>query len=57
VEQFISRAVLLRKGEIVGDVTTLELQEQGKDLMTYVKEVYSYKADRVMKALSDLTEE
>ena len=57
VEQFISRAVLLRKGEIVGDVTTLELQEQGKDLMTYVKEVYSYKADRVMKALSDLTED
>ena len=57
VEQFISRAVLLRKGEIVGDVTTLELQEQGKELMTYVKEIYSYKADRVMKALSDLTEE
>ena len=57
VEQFISRAVLLRRGEIVGDVQTLDLQEQGKDLMTYVKEVYSYKADRVMKALSDLTEE
>lgn len=57
VEQFISRAVLLRRGKIVGDVTTLELQEQGKDLMTYVKEIYSYKADRVMKALSDLTEE
>jgi len=57
VEQFISRAVLLRKGEIVGDVTTLELQEQGEDLMTYVKEIYSDQADRVMKALSDLTEE
>lgn len=57
VEQFISRAVLLRKGEIVGDVSMLELQEQGKDLMGYVKEVYSYKADRVMKALSELTEE
>ena len=56
VEQFISRAVLLRKGEIVSDVTMLDLQEQGKDLMTYVKEVYSYRADRVMKALSDLTE-
>ena len=56
VEQFISRAVLLRNGEVVGDVTMLELQEQEKDLMTYVKEVYSYKADRVMKALSDLTE-
>ena len=57
VEQFISRAVLLRKGSVVGDVTMLELEDQGKDLMSYVKEIYSYRADRVMKALSDLTEE
>lgn len=57
VEQFISRAVLLQKGKIVGDVTMLAMEEQGKDLMSYVKEVYSYRADRVMKALSDLTEE
>ena len=57
VEQFISRAVLLNKGKIAGDVTMLQLQEQGSDLMRYVKEVYSYKADRVFKALSDLTEE
>ncbi len=57
VEQFISRAVLLQKGGIVGDVTTVELQEQNKDLISYVKELYSYKADRVIKALSELTEE
>ena len=57
VEQFISRAVLLQKGKIAGDVTMDELDEQGKDLMSYVKEIYSYKSDRVMKALSDLTEE
>ena len=57
VEQFISRAVLLQKGKIAGDVTMDELDEQGKDLMFYVKEIYSYKSDRVMKALSDLTEE
>ena len=57
VEQFISRAVLLRRGEIVGDVTMEALQDQGRDLMSYVKEIYSYKADRVAKALSDLTEE
>lgn len=57
VEQFISRAVLLHRGEIVGDVTTLELQDQGKELMTYVKEAFSYRADRVSKALADLTEE
>jgi len=57
VEQFISRAVLLHKGEIVGDVSMLELQEREMDLMTYVKEVFRYRADRVSKALSDLTEE
>jgi len=57
VEQFISRAVLLHRGQIVGDVTMEQLQEENKPLMTYVKEVYSYRADRVAKALSDLTEE
>ena len=35
----------------------MDLQDQGKDLMTYVKEVFSYRADRVARALSDLTEE
>ena len=57
VEQFISRAVLLRKGELVGDVTMEALEDRGQDLMSYVKEVYSYRADRVAKALSDLTEQ
>ena len=45
VEQAISRAVLLRRGELVGDVTTLELEEQGRSLMDFVKETYQYKAD------------
>lgn len=57
VEQFISRAVLLHGGRIAGDVTTLELQDRGQNLMDYVKQVYSYRADRVSKALSDLTQE
>lgn len=51
VENFLGRAVLLRKGKIVGDITTLELEEQGRTLMEYVKEVYGYRADRVQKAL------
>ncbi|MCH5340179.1 MAG: ABC transporter ATP-binding protein [Acetatifactor sp.] len=51
VENFLGRAVLLRKGRIVGDITTLELEEQGRTLMEYVKEVYGYRADRVQKAL------
>lgn len=57
VAQFISRAVLLRQGKIVGDTTALALEEQGKDLMTYVKETYHYRPDRVSKALSELTDQ
>ena len=56
VENFISRAILIRKGRVVGDVTTLELEEEGKQLMDYVKETYGYRADRVVKVLRDLTE-
>ena len=55
VSQFISRAVLLRNGRIVGDVQVSQLEEEGKDLMSYIKEVYSYRPDRVSKALDQLT--
>ena len=57
VSQFISRAVLLRGGKILGDVTTLALEEAGTELMDYVRSAYHYQADRVSKALSDLTDE
>ena len=54
VESFIGRAVLLHRGKIVGDVTTLELEESGRSLMDYVKETYNYRADRVSRALKEL---
>lgn len=56
VQSFISRAVLLRKGELVGDCTIDELEEQGKDLMTYVKETYQYQSDRVSRVLCDVND-
>jgi len=56
VENFVGRAVLLHKGEIAGDIATLELEEQGKSLMEYVRETYRYRPDRVSRALSGLTE-
>ena len=55
VTGFIGRAVLLHKGRIAGDVQTVELDEQGRTLMDYVKETYSYQSDRVSRALTDLT--
>ena len=57
VSGFISRAVLLRNGRVVADTTTLELDEQGKNVLDFVKETYHYRADRVSKALSELTGE
>ena len=56
VEHFIGRAVLLHQGKVAGDVTTLELEEQGRGLMDFVKETYQYKADRVSRALGELTD-
>ena len=57
VADFIGRAVLIRKGEIVGDVSMLDLEEQGMTLMDYIKKTYHYRPDRVSKALNELTGE
>lgn len=57
VSDFIGRAVLIKNGEIVGDITTDELEESGKDLITYIKETYNYHSDRVSKALNKITGE
>ena len=55
VSAFVGRAILLRKGQIVGDTTTEALDDQGKTLMQYLKETYHYRADRVSRALDELT--
>lgn len=57
VSSFIGRAVLLRQGKIVGDISMLELEEQGSDLMRFVKQTYRYQSDRVSRALDELTGE
>lgn len=57
VSGFIGRAVLLHKGQIVGDVTMDELDESGKSLVSYIKEMYQYRSDRVGRALDKLTGE
>ena len=56
VKDCISRAVLIREGVIVGDCTADALEESGRDLMTYIKETYHYRADRVSRALGELTD-
>ena len=55
VSGFVGRAVLLHQGELIADVTTDELDEQGVTLMQYIKERYHYRADRVSRALDRLS--
>lgn len=56
VSDFIGRAILIRQGKVVGDVNTSELEEDGKTLMSYIKETYNYRSDRVSRALDDISE-
>ena len=57
VSEFIGRAILIRKGEIVADVSMMEVEEQGENLMSYIKKAYHYKADRIAQAIRDLESE
>lgn len=55
VSDFIGRAVLIRQGRVVGDISTSDLEENGKTLMSYIKETYNYRSDRVSRALDDIS--
>lgn len=57
VSDFIGRGVLIHKGQIVGDVSVSELEDSGQNLMDFIKQTYNYRVDRVIKALSEMTEE
>ena len=54
VSEFIGRAILIRKGEIVANTSMMEIEEQGDTLMSFIKKTYNYKADRVGRAISEL---
>lgn len=57
VSGFIGRAVLIRRGEIIGDTTIDEIEDNGQTLMGYIKETYHYRADRVSRALDEISGE
>ena len=56
VSGFIGRAILIRHGKIVGDISMMELEESGANLIDYIKETYHYRADRVSRAIDELTD-
>lgn len=56
VEHFISRAILLNHGKLVGDISIMELEEQEKNLINYMKETYNYNPFHVKEILDALSE-
>lgn len=54
VSGFISRAVLLSHGRLIGDKTIAELDDAGVGLMDFVRSSFGYQADRVARALDRL---
>ncbi|MBQ1891629.1 MAG: ABC transporter ATP-binding protein [Firmicutes bacterium] len=57
VSGLVSRAVLLNNGKIIGDKQIADLDEEGTGLVDYIKNAFSYKADRVFQALEQLSPE
>ncbi|RHP30055.1 ATP-binding cassette domain-containing protein [Lachnotalea sp. AF33-28] len=51
IKHVIGRALLMKKGQLIGDITTEQLEEEGTDLADWVRNCYHYQADRVAKAL------
>ena len=54
VSGVISRALLLRQGRLIGDLNMADIDESGGSLINCIKEIYSYRADRVSKAINEL---
>jgi len=57
VEKFIDRAILIHQGHLAADKLMESLQEENRTLMDFVKETYHYRSDRVIRALSAMTNE
>ncbi len=54
VSSFISRAILIKKGCIIADVKTEDLEAVNTGLVDYIKERYRYSPSRVGNALSEI---
>lgn len=54
IADYITRAVLIRKGRIIDDLSVAEIEASGKTLVEIVKEKYDYRADRISKAIEKM---
>lgn len=54
IADYITRAILIRKSQIIGDLSVAEIEASGKTLVEIVKERYDYRADRIQKAVEQM---
>ena len=55
VSNFISRAVLIKGGNLIADKSMDNLEEDGTDLVSFIKQTYDYAPGRISKILADLS--
>lgn len=56
IADYIDRAILIRKGQIIDDLLVRDIEASGKTLIEIVKEKYNYRADRIQKAVDQMKE-
>ena len=54
IADYIDRAILIRKSEIIDDLSVEEIESSGRTLIDIVKEKYDYRADRIKKAVGQM---
>lgn len=57
VKNFIGRAVFIHRGRLIGDITTLELEEKNLDLIEFMKGKYNYRANKAVEILMNNKEQ
>ena len=54
IADYVDRAVLIRKSEIIDDLSVEDIKASGKSLIEIVKEKYDYRADRIRRAVDQM---
>ena len=54
IADYITRAILIRKSEIIDNLSVADIEASGKSLIEIVKEKYNYRQDRIRKAVDQM---
>lgn len=54
IADYIDRAVVIRKGEIIDDLSVEDIEKSGSSLIEIVKEKYDYRTDRIRTAVGQM---